>query len=133
MKILLVDDFEMVRMMLKNILVGIGYDQIDEAVDGSDALIKIKSASEANKPYDMVFCDWNMPIMSGLEVIESCRCQDDLKQIPIVMVTAESERAQIIKALKAGATDYIVKPVSPEDLEKKIQQILGRTNKTVAS
>lgn len=132
MKILLVDDFEMVRVMLRNILEGLGYLDIEEAEDGRMALSKIKEALKNNTPYEMVFCDWNMPDVTGLEVLESCRGQSEFKSLPIVMVTAESERAQVVKALKAGATDYIVKPVTPEILEKKINGIMVRIQKKAA-
>ncbi|MGZ3770807.1 MAG: response regulator [Bdellovibrio sp.] len=129
MKILLVDDFEMVRVMLRNTLEGLGYTDIEEAEDGRVALVKIKEAQKNSIPYEMVFCDWNMPDVTGLEVLESCRGQLEFKSLPIVMVTAESERQQVVRALKAGATDYIVKPVTPEILEKKINQIIARLNK----
>lgn len=133
MKILLVDDFEMVRVMLKNILTELGHSDIEEAGDGREALVKIKEAWLNKVPFEMVFCDWNMPDVSGIDVVETCRGMAEYKDLPIVMVTAESERSQVIRALKAGATDYIVKPVAPEILEKKINLILDRINKRKAA
>jgi two-component system, chemotaxis family, chemotaxis protein CheY len=125
-RILLVDDFEIVRLMLRNALTGFGYTNIDEAEDGKVALNKIKLSVQEKKPYMLVFCDWNMPELKGIDVLESCKATPDLAQIPIVMVTAESEQGQVIRALRAGAADYIVKPIAPDVLEKKVNKIISK-------
>lgn len=127
LKILVVDDFEVVRSMLKNALLDMGVSHVDEAGDGRDALAKIESAHAAGKLYDVIFCDWNMPEISGLEVIEACRSKPEFKDLPIIMVTAEAEKENIVKALKAGATDYIVKPIAPPLLETRLKKILKNT------
>jgi two-component system, chemotaxis family, chemotaxis protein CheY len=124
MKILLVDDFEMVRVMLRNILQGLGYKNIEDADNGQSALTKIKSAYDKGQPFDLVFCDWNMPQMSGIELLDLCQADANLKLLPFIMLTAQSEKAQIIRAIKAGATDYIIKPVSPEMLQSKINRLI---------
>jgi two-component system, chemotaxis family, chemotaxis protein CheY len=125
-RILLVDDFEIVRLMLKNALSGLGYTNIEEAEDGQIALNKLKSSVEQKSPYVLVFCDWNMPNMTGIEVLETCKKTPPLSAIPIVMVTAESEQSQVIRALRSGAADYIVKPIAPDLLEKKVNKILAK-------
>lgn len=124
-RILLVDDFEMVRMMVRNALNDLGYTNVEEAEDGRVAMVKIREAQGNGKAYGLVFCDWNMPEMTGIEVLETCRADATLKGLPIVMVTAEADQESVVRALRAGATDYVVKPVSPEILEKKVNKILS--------
>jgi two-component system, chemotaxis family, chemotaxis protein CheY len=124
MKILLVDDFEMVRVMLRNILQGLGYRNVEEAENGQAALKKINDAQAKGQPFNMVFCDWNMPVMSGIDLVEACQADPLLKALPFIMLTAQAEKAQIIRAIKAGATDYIIKPVSPEMLQAKINRLV---------
>jgi len=124
-RILLVDDFEMIRMMLKNSLQSLGFTRIDEAVNGNDALFKMKDAFAKQDPYAFVFCDWNMPEKDGMEVLKECRGNPNLRHTPFVMVTAESEQEKVVQALKAGAVDYIVKPIAPAILQKKVAKLLS--------
>lgn len=126
LRILLVDDFEMVRVMLRNALSDLGFTNIEEAEDGRVALTKITEAHASGSPFDLVFCDWNMPEVSGMEVLETCRSHEDFKSLPIVMVTAEAEQESIVKALRAGANDYIVKPIAPDILERKVNKIVSK-------
>src|SRR4051812_24637022 len=98
LRILLVDDFEMVRVLLRNALNDLGYENIEEAEDGRVALTKIREGHAAGNPFNLVFCDWNMPEVSGFEVLESCRSDAKFKNLPIVMVTAEAEQESIVKA-----------------------------------
>lgn len=125
-KILVVDDFEMVRMMLKRCLTQLGYTQIDEAVDGKQALEFVEKAAASGKPYQLVFADWNMPNMTGIDLLLAIRSNPKLKATPVVMVTAESERQYVVQALQAGANEYIVKPFSQQTLQKKIEKISER-------
>lgn len=125
-KILLVDDFEMVRVMIRNALTDLGYKNIDDAQDGRVALAKLKEANLGGSPYTLVFCDWNMPEISGIEVLEACRNHPDFRTLPIVMVTAEAEQESVVRALRAGANDYIVKPIAPDVLERKVNRILAK-------
>ena len=111
-KILLVDDSSTMRRIQKNTLVKIGYNEIDEAEDGEDALKKIT----ANK-YNLVLMDWNMPIMNGLDCLKKVKGDDSLKDVPIIMVTSESEKSRIIEAIQAGASNYLVKPFQPNTLK----------------
>lgn len=125
-KILLVDDFEIVRLMLKNALSDLGFPNVEEAEDGRVALKLIREAHSAGAPFNLVFCDWNMPDVSGLDVLETCRSLPDFKNLPIVMVTAEAEQQHVVRALRAGATDYVVKPIAPDVLEKKVNKVLSK-------
>jgi two-component system chemotaxis response regulator CheY len=128
-KILVVDDFDLVRTMLRRALGDLKITNIDDSRDGDEALRKIGEAIKGGKPYGAVFLDWNMPGTNGLQVLQACRTMPEMAKVPIIMVTAEGEKKQVIAALMAGATEYIVKPCSPEILSKKIQHI----NKTLQS
>lgn len=125
-KILLVDDFEIVRLMLRNALGELGFTDIEEAEDGRSAMTKLIDAHAAGSPYALIFCDWNMPEMTGIEVLEACRSTPEFASLPIVMVTAEAEQESVVRAIRAGATDYVVKPIAPDVLERKVNKILAK-------
>lgn len=125
-RILLVDDFEMVRILLAQSLRKLGFTRIDEAEDGRPALAMINEASAAGAPYSIVFCDWVMPEVTGIEVVKECRATEGLKDLCIIMVTAEAEQESVVNAIALGTSDYIVKPFSPQTLEKKIARIMSR-------
>lgn len=127
LRILLVDDFEMIRSLLKQALKQLGYTDLTEAVDGADALEKLNKANESGQPFDLVFLDWNMPKMTGIEVVQKCKSDDNLKNIPFIMITAEREQKSVVTALKAGVSDYVIKPFSPRQLSSKIERILSST------
>ncbi|HBM91348.1 MAG TPA: hypothetical protein DD400_05695, partial [Rhodospirillaceae bacterium] len=93
------------------------------AADGNEAIELVQKAKEVNQPYDLVFLDWNMPTISGIEVLNYFRTRPEYLGTAFVMLTAESEQQNIMKAIKAGATSYIIKPVSPSDLSKKLFEI----------
>jgi two-component system chemotaxis response regulator CheY len=122
-KILIVDDFQLIRKMIQDALTELGYKKIEQATDGQEALNKVEAAHKSGEPYQLVFCDWNMPNMTGYEFLLKCRQSDDFKNLPIVMVTAESEQVNVVKAIKAGATDYLVKPLSKGTLHKKLEKL----------
>jgi DNA-binding response OmpR family regulator len=122
-KILVIADVEMVRAMVKSALNSFGYKAVEEAVDGQEAIDKILAAEEAGRPYDIIFCEWTLPVASGLEVLQFCR---ESSEVPFIMITAESEAAAVIKAIRAGATDYLVKPIAPEILDRKLTRIVDR-------
>lgn len=117
-KILVVDDMSTMRRIIKNLLEQLGYREVDEAEDGRAALIKLK-----NQKYDFVVTDWNMPNMTGLELVEAIRRDEDLKHLPVLMVTAEAKKENVIMAIKAGVNNYIVKPFPAETLREKIEKI----------
>ncbi len=126
-RILVIDDFELMRAMLKNALADIGIHQVDEAEDGQIAKKMILEAFATNKPFDAIFCDWNMPVMSGIQLLSELRTDDRFRELPFIMVTAESEKQFVIHALSEGATDYIVKPISAATVRRKIDMLQRRT------
>ena len=120
LKVLVVDDSQTMRDILVRMLKVYGIQSIDIARDGVEALQKLK-----NDKFDLVTLDWNMPNMTGLEVVKKVRSNKQLKNIAILMVTANAERAHVEEALKAGVNNYAVKPFSSSVLKKKIEKIVG--------
>ncbi|NPA03491.1 MAG: response regulator [Epsilonproteobacteria bacterium] len=123
-KILVVDDAPMIRRIMKNLLREIGFTNIEEAEDGKVALQKLKSGK-----YDFVITDWNMPNLTGIELVQEMRKDPKLKKIPVMMVTAEAKKENIILALKSGVNNYIVKPFTPENVKSKIEAIFSPKKK----
>lgn len=123
-KILVVDDFKTMRGIIRNLLRDIGYRKIFEADDGTTALPMLRQGD-----FDFLITDWNMPGMDGIELLKRVRNDESLKSIPVLLVTAEAKKQQIIEAAKAGVNGYIVKPFSAEVLNKKIEQIFNRIQK----
>lgn len=118
-KILIVDDFATMRKVIRNILKQLSYENIVEAEDGMVALKILKS-----QKIDFVICDWNMPNMTGLELLKAVRADSDLTTTPFLMVTAEALQENVVAAVKAGVSNYIVKPFTAEILNEKISKIL---------
>lgn len=119
MRILVVDDFGTSRKIVKNILKKLGYENIVEAEDGKDAFEKLSQGG-----FDFIITDWNMPVVSGLDLLKKVRGDDRFKNIPVLMVTAEAEKDQVLEAVKAGASNYVVKPFTPDALKEKLDNIL---------
>ena len=119
-RILAVDDSPTMRRIIVNTLRRAGYTEVIEAADGREALEKLKTDS-----VNLVITDWNMPQMDGLSLVRVLRNSDEFKLLPVLMITTRSVREDIVKALKAGVNNYIVKPFSPETLRAKIQEVLG--------
>lgn len=120
-KILIVDDFSTMRRIIKNLLRDLGYNNTFEADDGSTALPMLEGGD-----FDFVITDWNMPIMQGIDLIKKIRENPKLQSLPILMVTAEAKREQIITAAQAGVNGYIVKPFTADILKDKIDKIFER-------
>jgi len=121
MKILIVDDFSTMRRIIKNLLRDLGFDNTQEADDGTTALPMIKSGG-----FDFVVTDWNMPGMQGIDLLKEIRSDSALAGLPVLMVTAESKREQIVEAAQAGVNGYIVKPFTAQTLKEKIDKIWER-------
>jgi len=123
MKILVVDDFSTMRRIVRNLLVELGFSSplIQEADDGDNALAMLRSM-----PFDLVVTDWNMPNMSGIDLLRAIRAEPSIKALPVLMVTAENNRDQIIAAAQAGVNGYVVKPFSAATLEEKLARIFER-------
>ncbi|RJP75910.1 MAG: response regulator [Desulfobacteraceae bacterium] len=118
-KILIVDDFATMRRILKNILKQLGFVNITEADDGTTALEQLKSGH-----FDLIISDWNMPKMTGLELLKTVRGMSDIKDIPFLMVTAEAQKQNVISAVQAGVSNYVVKPFTAEQISDKLEKIL---------
>ena len=121
MKILIVDDFSTMRRIIKNLLRDLGFNNTQEADDGQTALPMLKSGS-----FDFLVTDWNMPGMDGLTLLKTVRSDEDLSDMPVLMVTAEAKREQIVIAAEAGVNGYVVKPFTAATLKEKIEKIFQR-------
>ena len=126
MKFLIVDDFSTMRRIVRGLLKEIGYINAEEAEDGTVALNMLK-----NSKYDFVVSDINMPNMNGFELLAAVKADDTLKHIPVLMVTAEARKEDIVRAAKDGAAGYIVKPFTKATLEEKVQKIMQKLSATV--
>ena len=120
MKILIVDDFSTMRRIVRNLLKQLSFNNVDEAEDGDVALEKLKDGS-----YDFVITDWNMPNMTGLELLKAVRADASLKDLPVLLITAEAEKENVVLAAEAGVNDYIVKPFTGDVLQQKINRIFA--------
>ena len=118
LKILVVDDFSTMRRIVRNLLKELGFQNVDEAEDGVDALGKLRGGG-----YQFVISDWNMPNMTGLDLIKNIRADAALKTLPVLMVTAEAKKENIIAAAQAGASGYVVKPFTAATLDEKLNKI----------
>jgi len=119
LRFLVVDDFSTMRRIVKNLLEGLGFTHIAEADDGSTALPMLLTGK-----FDFVITDWNMPKMPGLDLLKAIRADATLKHLPVLMVTAEAKREQIVEAVQAGVSGYVVKPFTAEILKQKLEKIL---------
>jgi len=117
-RFLVVDDMSTMRKIIKSILAQLGYTNVDEAENGKEALAKLRVAG-----YQFVLLDWNMPEMDGLEALKAIRADEKLKDIPVIMVTAEAKKENVLTAIQTGANNYVVKPFTPEVLKKKIEKV----------
>ena len=120
LKFLVVDDFSTMRRIVKNLLQELGYNDITEADDGNTALPLLKSGS-----FDILITDWNMPGMPGLELLKAVRADERLAKLPVLMLTAEAKREQIVEAAQAGVSGYVIKPFTAITLKEKLDKILA--------
>jgi two-component system chemotaxis response regulator CheY len=127
MKFLVVDDFSTMRRIVRNLLKELGYSNVDEAEDGQMALTKLK-----NEQFDFVISDWNMPVMNGLDMLKGIRAEPSLAKLPVLMVTAEAKKENIIAAAAAGASGYVVKPFTAATLDEKLGKIFEKMEKAGA-
>jgi two-component system chemotaxis response regulator CheY len=121
MKILVVDDFSTMRRIIKNLLRDLGFANIQEADDGNTALPMLKQGD-----FDFVVTDWNMPGMQGIDLLRAIRADASLKHIPVLMVTAEAKKEQIVAAAQAGVNGYVIKPFTAATLKEKLAKIFER-------
>ncbi len=123
-KILVVDDFASMRQVVKKTLISMGFSNIHEAAGGADAVRKI----EEGEPFGLIIADWNMPNMTGLELLNFVRSNQDMAKVPFVMITAEGKPENIVQAAKAGVSQYIVKPFTAEALQQKLEGVFSKQN-----
>jgi two-component system chemotaxis response regulator CheY len=124
LKFLVVDDFSTMRRIVRNLLKELGFGNVDEAEDGVAALSKLRSSH-----FDFVVSDWNMPNMTGIDLLKEIRTDTNLKHLPVLMVTAEAKKENIVAAAQAGASGYIVKPFTAATLEEKLNKIFQNLEK----
>ena len=121
MKILVVDDFSTMRRIIKNLLKDLGFPNIQEADDGNTALPMLQQGD-----FDFVITDWNMPGMQGIDLLRAIRADANLKHLPVLMVTAEAKKEQIVAAAQAGVNGYVIKPFTAGTLKEKLAKIFER-------
>ena len=123
-KFLVVDDFSTMRRIVRNLLKELGFLNVQEAEDGVEALVKLRADE-----FDFVVSDWNMPNMTGIELLRAIRADEKLKPLPVLMVTAEAKKENIIAAAQAGASGYVVKPFTAATLDEKLKKIFQNMQK----
>lgn len=123
-KFLVVDDFSTMRRIVRNLLKELGFSDVQEAEDGVEALAKLRSGD-----FEFVVSDWNMPNMTGIELLRAIRADAKLKHLPVLMVTAEAKKENIIEAAQAGASGYVVKPFTAATLDEKLKKIFQNMQK----
>jgi len=121
MRILIVDDFSTMRRIVKNLLNDLGFNNTAEAEEGGAALARLRAET-----FDFVVTDWNMPGVTGIDLLKAIRADDKLKHLPVLMVTAEAKREQIIEAAQAGVNGYIIKPFTAQTLQEKLNKVFER-------
>lgn len=126
-KFLVVDDFATMRRIIRNLLKELGFSNVDEAEDGVNALAKLRADR-----FDFVVSDWNMPNMTGIDLLRTIRADEQLKSLPVLMITAEAKKENIIAAAQAGANGYVVKPFTAATLEEKLNKIFEKLQKEAA-
>ncbi|MCI0508795.1 MULTISPECIES: chemotaxis response regulator CheY [Chromohalobacter] len=124
MSILVVDDFPTMRRIVRSLLKELGFNNVDEAEDGQEALNKLRAGG-----FEFVVSDWNMPNLDGLSMLKEIRQDDALSELPVLMVTAEAKKENIIAAAQAGANGYVVKPFTAATLEEKLDKIFEKLGK----
>ena len=126
-KVLVVDDILSMRHIVRRALLEIGYTNIHDATNGEDGLHKLK-----NGGFGLMLLDWNMPVMSGIELLRTIRADQDLQCLPVLMITAEANEDHIMEAVQAGVSDYLVKPFSTHSLQDKLEKIFKRSSQAKA-
>jgi two-component system, chemotaxis family, chemotaxis protein CheY len=120
MSVLIVDDYKTMLRIIRNLLKQIGFENVDDAADGAEALERLRE-----KEYGLVISDWNMEPMTGFELLKEVRADDKMRKTPFIMVTAESKTDNVVAAKQAGVDNYIVKPFNAETLKSKLAAVLG--------
>ncbi len=125
-KFLIVDDFATMRKIIKKVLTELGYTNVEEADDGKPAFAALQNAQNSGVPFQFVISDWNMPGMTGIDLLKACKADANFKNLPFMLVTAESEQKNIVEAAKNGVSDYVVKPFNATTLKGKLERIWAK-------
>jgi two-component system, chemotaxis family, chemotaxis protein CheY len=131
-KVLIVDDHSMARQIVFGVIQSMGVTQIETAEDGAEAREKLYAAYDAGRPFDIVFLDWNMPEVEGIDVLKHFRTHPEFALTAFIMLTAQGEQGEVLHAAKSGATSYIVKPASKETISKKFLETIEWVKKQKA-
>ena len=126
-RILIVDDMERMRTLVKEQVRALGYSNFEYAENGEKAM-QMLIQEAYSKPFDLILSDWNMPVMTGLDFLKNVRSNRQFDRVPFLMVTAEADRESVLSAIKAGASNYIVKPFTPSTFDQKLQVIAKKVN-----
>lgn len=125
-KFLVVDDFATMRKIVKKVLDELGFKNVVEAVDGKSALEQLNDCANRHDPIQFVISDWNMPNLTGIDLLKACKADQKFSALPFMLVTAESEQSQIIEAAKAGVSEYVIKPFNAATLKVKIEKVYNK-------
>jgi two-component system, chemotaxis family, chemotaxis protein CheY len=131
-RILVVDDMMTMRKLVKKALTELGYTQLAEASNGSEAWQKITAQEGSGQPFQLIISDWNMPVMTGIELLRKCKQTPSASKTPFLLLTAESEKSQVIEALQLGVSGYMLKPFNAHQLAQKLAIVYGNLNKKAA-
>ena len=126
LKILIVDDMKKMRIIIKDMLEEIGFFNVEDAENGIKAWQMIEKAHKADAPYRFIISDWKMPKMNGLDLLKKIKTIDNLKEVPFLMISTESEQGNVVVAVKEGVSNFIIKPFSSQVLKEKIEKILQK-------
>jgi two-component system chemotaxis response regulator CheY len=132
LKILIAEDHMVMRQMIAKALNAKGVKSVEQTADGKSACDMIASARTGGAPYHIVFADWNMPGVSGIDLVKQFRAQAEFATTGFIMVTAKSMQSEIMEAIRAGATAYMIKPITPDSIVKKLDETLAWINKALA-
>lgn len=130
LRILIVDDMSSMRFFVKKSLQKLGFNNVIEAQDGEEGYNQLKAAFTEGKPVGLVLCDWNMPKVTGLEMLAKVRADKDVSTVPYIMITAENEVKNVTAAIKAGVNNYLVKPFTPDSLKEKLDITFKKLSKS---
>ncbi len=125
MKVIVIDDMMTMRKIITKMLKNMGFSNIQEADDGATAWPMIEEAHASGEPFQFIVSDWNMPKMSGLDLLIKIRATEEMKATPFLMITAEAEQSNVVKVVQAGVSNFIVKPFKPDTLKEKIEKIFA--------
>ncbi len=127
-KVLICDDMLTMRMIIKKTLTTLGFTSISDFSDGAKAWAGLEDAAAKGEPFQLILSDWNMPNMTGIDLLKKVRGDERFKALPFLLITAENEKSQVMEAIQAGVSQYVVKPFTPEALKEKLESVYKKMN-----